>query len=42
VWGVPARPLKQHLRALANLARVEQLRRDVHRLLQGHRERAAR
>jgi UDP-3-O-[3-hydroxymyristoyl] glucosamine N-acyltransferase len=41
VWGVPARPLKQHLRALASLARVEQLRRDVHELLQRHREPAA-
>src|SRR6516164_4177969 len=29
VWGTPARPLKQHLEALANLARLPDLRREV-------------
>jgi len=29
VWGTPARPLKQHLEQLANLARLPQLRREV-------------
>jgi UDP-3-O-[3-hydroxymyristoyl] glucosamine N-acyltransferase len=29
VWGTPARPLKQHLEQLANLARLPDLRRDV-------------
>jgi UDP-3-O-[3-hydroxymyristoyl] glucosamine N-acyltransferase len=29
VWGTPARPLKQHLEALANLARLPELRREV-------------
>ena len=29
VWGVPARPLKQHLEQLANLARLPDLRREV-------------
>ena len=29
VWGTPARPLKQHLEALANLARLPDLRREI-------------
>jgi len=34
VWGTPARPLKQHLEQLANLARLPQLRREVAELKQ--------
>jgi len=34
VWGTPARPLKQHLEQLANLARLPQLRREVGELKQ--------
>jgi UDP-3-O-[3-hydroxymyristoyl] glucosamine N-acyltransferase len=29
VWGTPARPLKEHLEQLANLARLPQMRREV-------------
>jgi UDP-3-O-[3-hydroxymyristoyl] glucosamine N-acyltransferase len=29
VWGTPARPLKQHLEQLANLARLPKLRKEV-------------
>ena len=29
VWGTPARPLKQHLEQLANLARLPELRREL-------------
>ena len=29
VWGTPARPLKQHLEALANLTKLPELRREV-------------
>jgi UDP-3-O-[3-hydroxymyristoyl] glucosamine N-acyltransferase len=29
VWGTPARPLKQHLEQLANLARLPEMRREV-------------
>jgi UDP-3-O-[3-hydroxymyristoyl] glucosamine N-acyltransferase len=29
VWGTPARPLKEHLEQLANLARLPKLRKDV-------------
>ena len=29
VWGTPARPLKEHLEQLANLARLPELRREV-------------
>lgn len=29
VWGTPARPLKEHLAQLANLARLPELRREV-------------
>src|SRR5579862_8836637 len=29
VWGTPARPLKQHLQQLANLARLPELRQEV-------------
>ncbi len=32
VWGTPARPLKQHLEALANLVRLPQLRREIDEL----------
>ena len=32
VWGTPARPLKQHLEQLANLARLPQLRQEVAQL----------
>jgi UDP-3-O-[3-hydroxymyristoyl] glucosamine N-acyltransferase len=29
VWGTPARPLKEHLEQLANLARLPEVRREV-------------
>jgi UDP-3-O-[3-hydroxymyristoyl] glucosamine N-acyltransferase len=29
VWGTPARPLKEHLEQLANLARLPQLRQEL-------------
>jgi UDP-3-O-[3-hydroxymyristoyl] glucosamine N-acyltransferase len=29
VWGTPARPLKQHLEALANLARLPEMRKEM-------------
>jgi UDP-3-O-[3-hydroxymyristoyl] glucosamine N-acyltransferase len=29
VWGTPARPLKEHLEQLANLARLPQLRKEI-------------
>jgi UDP-3-O-[3-hydroxymyristoyl] glucosamine N-acyltransferase len=29
VWGTPARPLKEHLEQLANLARLPEMRREV-------------
>jgi len=29
VWGTPARPLKQHLEALANLARLPEMRQEM-------------
>src|SRR5205823_7659471 len=29
VWGAPARPLKQHLEGLANLARLPEMRREL-------------
>jgi UDP-3-O-[3-hydroxymyristoyl] glucosamine N-acyltransferase len=32
VWGIPARPLKQHLKGLANIGKIQQLRDDVHAL----------
>jgi UDP-3-O-[3-hydroxymyristoyl] glucosamine N-acyltransferase len=32
VWGTPARPLKEHLEQLANLARLPELRRQVQEL----------
>jgi UDP-3-O-[3-hydroxymyristoyl] glucosamine N-acyltransferase len=28
MWGTPARPLKEHLEQLANLARLPELRRE--------------
>jgi len=43
VWGTPARPLKEHLEQLANLARLPELRRQVaelkHRLAELERKR---
>jgi len=41
VWGVPARPLRQYLRRLACLGRVERLHRDIQELRQRYREPAA-
>ena len=32
VWGTPARPLKEHLQQLANLARLPELRRHIQEL----------
>ncbi|HET8549640.1 MAG TPA: UDP-3-O-(3-hydroxymyristoyl)glucosamine N-acyltransferase [Bryobacteraceae bacterium] len=32
LWGVPARPLKEHLEQLANLGRLPELRRDIEKL----------
>jgi UDP-3-O-[3-hydroxymyristoyl] glucosamine N-acyltransferase len=32
VWGIPARPLRQHLKGLANLAKVAELREEVREL----------
>jgi len=32
VWGIPARPLRQHLKGLANVAKLEQLRHQVRQL----------
>jgi UDP-3-O-[3-hydroxymyristoyl] glucosamine N-acyltransferase len=32
LWGVPARPLKEHLEQLANLGRLPELRREVEEL----------
>ncbi len=32
VWGTPARPLRQHLEQLANLARLPEMRREVSEL----------
>jgi UDP-3-O-[3-hydroxymyristoyl] glucosamine N-acyltransferase len=29
VWGTPARPLRQHLEQLANLARLPEMRREL-------------
>jgi len=29
VWGTPARPLRQHLEQLANLAKLPELRREL-------------
>jgi len=29
MWGTPARPLKQHLEQLANLARVPEMRQEL-------------
>lgn len=34
VWGTPARPLKEYLETLANLARLPELRREVQELKQ--------
>lgn len=35
VWGTPARPLKEHLQQLANLARLPTLREEVTKLRKG-------
>jgi UDP-3-O-[3-hydroxymyristoyl] glucosamine N-acyltransferase len=32
VWGIPARPLKQHLTGLANVARLPELRQEVRKI----------
>lgn len=32
VWGIPARPLRRHLKGLANVARLDELRDEVRRL----------
>jgi UDP-3-O-[3-hydroxymyristoyl] glucosamine N-acyltransferase len=32
LWGTPARPLKEHLEQLANLARLPELRKELHQL----------
>src|SRR6185437_6711089 len=32
VWGTPARPLRQHLEQLANLARLPEMRRELSEL----------
>jgi UDP-3-O-[3-hydroxymyristoyl] glucosamine N-acyltransferase len=32
VWGTPARPLREHLELLANLARLPELRKELHEL----------
>jgi UDP-3-O-[3-hydroxymyristoyl] glucosamine N-acyltransferase len=32
VWGTPARPLREHLEQLANLARLPELRKQIHEL----------
>jgi UDP-3-O-[3-hydroxymyristoyl] glucosamine N-acyltransferase len=32
VWGIPARPLRQHLKGLANVARLAELRNEVREL----------
>ena len=29
VWGTPARPLKQHLEQLANMAHVSEMRKEL-------------
>ena len=34
VWGTPARPLKEHLEQLANLARLPDLRKQLAELKQ--------
>lgn len=39
VWGTPARPLKEHLEQLANLARLPKLRHDFEELEKRLRER---
>ena len=41
VWGTPARPLKEHLEQLANLARLPELRREVEELKARVRELSA-
>jgi UDP-3-O-[3-hydroxymyristoyl] glucosamine N-acyltransferase len=42
VWGTPARPLKQHLEMLANMAHVSDMRKDLaelkHRLAELERK----
>jgi UDP-3-O-[3-hydroxymyristoyl] glucosamine N-acyltransferase len=34
VWGIPARPLRKHLKGLANVARLPELKEQVHELRQ--------
>ncbi len=38
VWGTPARPLKEHLEQLANLARLPELRKEIRKLQELMRE----
>jgi UDP-3-O-[3-hydroxymyristoyl] glucosamine N-acyltransferase len=38
VWGTPARPLKEHLEQLANLARLPELRKQIKELERRTRE----
>lgn len=38
VWGIPARPLKQHLKGLANVAKLPELREEVRKLKQAFAE----
>jgi UDP-3-O-[3-hydroxymyristoyl] glucosamine N-acyltransferase len=40
VWGTPARPLKEHLEQLANLARLPELRKEVAELKRKLQERS--
>jgi UDP-3-O-[3-hydroxymyristoyl] glucosamine N-acyltransferase len=40
VWGTPARPLKEHLEQLANLARLPKLRKEVAEMEKRLRDRA--
>ncbi len=32
VWGIPARPLRQHLKGLANVAKIDELRSEIREL----------
>ncbi len=34
VWGIPARPLRQHLKGLANIGKIERLKKDLRSLEQ--------
>jgi UDP-3-O-[3-hydroxymyristoyl] glucosamine N-acyltransferase len=41
VWGTPARPLKEHLEQLANLARLPKLREEIAEIQKLLRDREA-